>query len=125
MVAIKYYKKKELTFEHLEWALMEHKLIKNIDHPNILQCLGYFEDTDYVCIVTELMQSSISDYLCELTELLSEKEICKIFYKMTQAVYHCHENNIMHRDVKLDNFLINKVGPSEIDVKLADFGLAC
>ncbi len=35
-----------------------------------------------------------------------------------------HNKNIVHRDIKLDNILINQISEGEYDVKIADFGLA-
>lgn len=35
-----------------------------------------------------------------------------------------HKINLVHRDIKLDNILINKISENEYDVKIADFGLA-
>ena len=44
---------------------------------------------------------------------------------MTQAVIHCHEHDVIHKDVKLDNFLVKKNDDQDLEIKLADFGLAC
>ena len=45
---------------------------------------------------------------------------------MVSTVAHCHSLNIIHRDVKLENFLVDTVDDSDnqILVKLTDFGLA-
>lgn len=46
---------------------------------------------------------------------------------MLKAVEHCHANNIIHRDVKMENFLAstNLDNFDSLKVKLSDFGLAC
>lgn len=44
---------------------------------------------------------------------------------MLQAIKYCHDQNIVHRDVKLENFLVAIDKHLDINVKLADFGLAC
>ena len=36
-----------------------------------------------------------------------------------------HNHHVVHRDIKLDNILINKIDEEHLDVKVADFGLAC
>lgn len=46
-------------------------------------------------------------------------------YQMLKAIEYCHSNNIVHRDVKLENFLIDSDDSLNISVKLSDFGLAC
>ena len=60
-------------------------------------------------------------------DILEERNICRMFLKMVQAVSVCHERGIIHRDVKLENFLVQATSPSnsEMDIKLSDFGIAC
>ena len=43
---------------------------------------------------------------------------------MLQSIDHCHRKNIVHRDVKLENFLVDTSEDGKIIIKLADFGLA-
>jgi len=59
-------------------------------------------------------------------DILSEFNVCKMFAKMVRATVACHESNIIHRDIKLENFLV-KSSPDgqELDIKLSDFGIAC
>ena len=45
---------------------------------------------------------------------------------MLQAMAECHKNSIIHRDIKLDNFLVKKdMESGKTNVQLADFGIAC
>ena len=49
-----------------------------------------------------------------------------IFAEIARAVHRCHELGIMHRDIKLQNILVNVDGKGMVTrVKLADFGFAC
>jgi len=52
---------------------------------------------------------------------MEECVVIEIFFKMLLAVDHLHKNGIIHRDIKLENFL---VGDTVDEVKLIDFGLA-
>lgn len=44
---------------------------------------------------------------------------------MIESIKYCHENSIVHRDVKMENFLVDTDDDSNLLIKLADFGLAC
>lgn len=48
---------------------------------------------------------------------------------MLLSVNHCHENNIIHRDIKLENFLVKRKGEKgsayAVHIMLSDFGLSC
>ena len=74
------------------------------------------------------MDSDIRSLLLELDFKLHESQIKQIFAQMVAAIEYCHRHNIVHRDVKLENFLINVSEDSEgevnMQVKLCDFGLA-
>lgn len=52
--------------------------------------------------------------------MLSEKRVRRYFFQLISAIGHCHANFIAHRDLKLENILINKTN----EVKLIDFGFA-
>lgn len=56
----------------LNAARVEHSLMKSLDHENILKACGYFEDTDYIIIVYQLMTSDLRAMLVELDILLDE-----------------------------------------------------
>jgi serine/threonine protein kinase len=77
-------------------------------------------------MVTELMEDDVRDMKTKMPELMKEKEARDIFKQMLEAIASCHQNNIIHRDVKLDNFLVKSDKETgERNVKLADFGIAC
>ena len=48
-----------------------------------------------------------------------------LFRKMTESIEVCHNANIMHRDVKMENFLVNVNEKDDLVIKLSDFGFAC
>ena len=50
---------------------------------------------------------------------LQEKEARKYFRQLISAMDHCHQGNVVHRDLKLENLLLN----SEKELLISDFGL--
>jgi len=54
---------------------------------------------------------------------LSEMQAAKHIRDMLSAIIYLHENNIMHRDLKLENFLFDSKS-SDASLKLIDFGLS-
>lgn len=66
-----------------------------------------------------LKNSLVSDYIIS-KKRLSEREARSIFKQIIAAVHHCHSNHIVHRDIKVENILLDYNG----NVKLADFGFS-
>jgi serine/threonine-protein kinase HSL1 (negative regulator of Swe1 kinase) len=60
------------------------------------------------------------DYISQSQVGLQEDEALKFFRQILSAVGYCHSFNICHRDLKLENILLTK----ELDIKIADFGMA-
>ena len=55
---------------------------------------------------------------------LPEPEAANIFRQVVSAVAYMHEQNVVHRDLKLDNILIKNDVESKHTIKLIDFGFA-
>ena len=55
------------------------------------------------------------DYLSE-RKCLEENEARRVFRQIACAVYYCHKNNICHRDLKLENILLDENGNAKVHV---------
>jgi serine/threonine-protein kinase SIK3 len=78
------------------------------------------ETTKLICLVTEYASNGeLYDYIIH-KKRLSEREAKHIFKQIAVALNYCHENHIVHRDVKVENLLLD----SHWHVKLADFGFS-
>ena len=51
---------------------------------------------------------------------LEESEVKRIFKQVVQALDYCHSLNIVHRDIKLENILLDK----QLNIKIIDFGFS-
>ncbi len=107
----------------LDQFFVEIKVLKSLNHPNIIHLEETFESPDRIYMVMEMMQGGeLFDYVVE-KGTLSEEEASLLVRKITSAVAHMHNMNIIHRDLKPENLLLTQKGPDS-EVKLIDFGLA-
>jgi len=70
------------------------------------------------------MDIDLHDYICTFGPL-SEDKAKFVINKLAEAVKHCHDNGVIHRDLKPDNILLKLDKNNEIvDIRLADFGIS-
>ncbi|XP_045783516.1 serine/threonine-protein kinase PLK4 isoform X1 [Maniola jurtina] len=92
-----------------------------LKHPAILELYTFFEDAHYVYLVLELAHNGeLAKHFKLGTCGLSEKAAADIFRQVFSGVLYLHTHNIIHRDLSLNNLLLTK----DLNVKIADFGLA-
>jgi len=124
MVAIK---KIEKAFDHPTFTkrtLRELKILRLAQHENIiavktLQLPRSRSTLSEIYVISELMQTDLSSII-RSPQLLSD-EHCQFFaYQIMRGLKYLHSANIMHRDLKPRNLLVN----SNCDLKICDFGLA-
>jgi len=72
-------------------------------------------------IMEKILYGNIFDYIFCKKSGLGELKSKVIFYKIFEGIKCCHENNICHRDLKLENILLDE----KINPKICDFGFAC
>lgn len=101
----------------------ELQILLSVDHPNIVKFYHAYQDPKFIHIVTEYCPGGdLLSKLCEVTRF-SEKETASIIIRLLSAVNHLHSMDICHRDIKLDNIMLNSEG-SLSDIKLIDFDFA-
>lgn len=99
--------------------LNEHNILRQLSHPNIIKTYGY-DSKDRGIYLDYVNGIDLLDYL-RTEVILSEFDIYKIFKQLAAAVHHCHKNNIAHRDLKLENAMIE----NNKNIILLDFECAC
>jgi len=102
---------------------LEIKVLKILNHPNIIKMEDAFDTTDSIYMVLEPCHGGeLFDYVVE-KGTLSEEEASTIIRNITSAVQHMHSLHIIHRDLKPENLLLTSKN-KDAEVKLIDFGLA-
>ena len=105
----------------------EIKLLKFMNHPNIVSLLDFDEDENYLNLVLEYMENgSLSALIATVKDgeegcrPFNEILVRSIILQVLHGLEYLHSCNIIHRDVKGANILLDKTGC----VKLSDFGVA-
>ncbi|ODQ65181.1 kinase-like protein [Nadsonia fulvescens var. elongata DSM 6958] len=95
--------------DRIESGLMrELDILKNVQHPSLIRLLGFNMDSDRALFILPYCRGGdlfilASQYRTQLTPIL----IRRIMAELIQAVMYLHKHYIVHRDIKLDNVLIN------------------
>jgi calcium/calmodulin-dependent protein kinase I len=101
----------------------EMEILKNVNHPNIINLKEIVDTKNCLFIVTELVTGGeLFDKIVELGSY-SEKDSAILVHKMVSAIDYLHGMGIVHRDLKPENLLL-KDEDNLSEVKLADFGLS-
>lgn len=120
-VAIKWIRKEKIRVEQdLIHIRREIEIMSSLAHPHIINIYEVFENKEKMVIVMEYAsKGDLYDYICE-KQSISESQARHLFRQIVSAVHYCHRNGIVHRDLKLENILLDDNG----NIKIADFGLS-
>ena len=122
-VAIKVYEKyKLLDAQRKKCVTREVAILKKISHPNIVHFYEVVDNPKQMYLVFELIKGkSLCSYVRSKDgKKLDDKEARNVFTQVVSGIEYCHSLGILHRDVKLDNILIDE----SHNVKVIDFGFA-
>lgn len=108
-------------------AIREISLMKELKHENIVNLYDVIHTENKLMLVFEYMDKDLKKYMDTYTNpaggprsSLDPPTIKSFMWQLLRGIAFCHENRVLHRDLKPQNLLINSAG----QLKLGDFGLA-
>nr|XP_018914361.1 PREDICTED: probable serine/threonine-protein kinase dyrk2 [Bemisia tabaci] len=121
IVALKVLFKSQIFEANFEYQLKrEIEIQTHLRHPNILKMFGYFHDDKRVYMILEFAPKGelFKEMKSQENGRFSEERTANYVSQLASALQYCHERNVIHRDIKLENLLLGAKG----ELKIADFG---
>ncbi|CAD7678833.1 unnamed protein product [Nyctereutes procyonoides] len=98
----------------------EIELHRILHHKHVVQFYHYFEDKENIYILLEYCSRRSMAHILKARKVLTEPEVRYYLRQIVSGLKYLHEQEILHRDLKLGNFFINEA----MELKVGDFGLA-
>ena len=101
---------------------LEARLLAKLDHPNLPKVTDFFAVEDEYYLVMQLIEGQNLGQILELGGYrpLPQKQVMEWMEQVMDALAYCHEQGVIHRDVKPENVIVTSSGK----VYLVDFGVA-
>ncbi|KAI9139727.1 kinase-like domain-containing protein [Paraphysoderma sedebokerense] len=106
--------------KHKQKLLAEIKIHSSMNHKNIVKFYHYFEDSENVYLILELCEHKSLMEMVKKRRRLTEPEVRYFMLQLLDAVKYMHQENVIHRDLKLGNLFLT----GDMQLKVGDFGLA-
>ena len=117
--AIKFIYKQTLTSKESKYIFNEVEILNSLDHPHTIEFIEYFDNEEFVAIVTNLIEGGeLFDKIIQKGKF-TEIEASSIIRQLLVGVNYLHQKSIVHRDLKPENILFDNNM-----VKIIDFGAA-
>uniref|UniRef100_A0A2P2JT07 Protein kinase domain-containing protein n=1 Tax=Rhizophora mucronata TaxID=61149 RepID=A0A2P2JT07_RHIMU len=122
IVALKKVRFDNLELESVKFMAREILVLRRLDHPNVLKLEGLVTSrmSCSLYLVFEYMDHDLSGLAARQGVKFSESQVKCYMMQLLSGLEHCHNQGVLHRDIKGSNLLIDNEGI----LKIADFGLA-
>ena len=122
-VAIKIFDKGKIKNEkEVEYIEREISILKKLNHYNTIKLYNIIQNENFIFLIQEYVPNGELLHFLENPENmnLTENHICKIYQQIISGIEYLHDIGIAHRDLKLENILLNR----DKNIKIIDFGLS-
>jgi len=120
--AVKFFKLHGVPHDKREELEVECEIFLRMDHPHIVRLADVYESATQLDLVMECMEGGeLFDRVIE-KKRFNEKDAAEASYQMFLAINYLHTEDVVHRDIKLENFLYEKKDTDHL--KLIDFGFS-
>lgn len=122
IVALKKVRFDTLEPESVKFMAREILVLKKLNHPNVIKLEGLVTSrmSSSLYLVFEYMEHDLAGLAAVQRVKFTESQVKCFMRQLLSGLEHCHNNGVLHRDVKGSNLLIDNEGI----LKIADFGLA-
>ncbi|CAO3657050.1 unnamed protein product [Mucor hiemalis] len=110
--------------EGVPCTAIRNLFIEGIKHPNIVRLYNVLHTEKKLTLVFEYLDSNLKKFLDSYGGDIDVITLKQLMYQLLKGIAFCHAHRVLHRDLKPQNLLINKVNITKGELKLGDFGLA-
>jgi len=121
--ALKRFQKTQLSDEQMKHLSREVQICLSVDHPGIAQVYDVYDTHNDTCLIMECCKGGELFDRLEKKRRYEEQLAADTALHMLRAVSYLHQHRIVHRDIKLENFLYESAA-DDAALKLIDFGFA-
>ncbi|KAK4854795.1 hypothetical protein QYF36_001352 [Acer negundo] len=122
IVALKKVRFDNLEPESVKFMAREILILRRLDHPNVVKLEGLVTSrmSCSLYLVFKYMEHDLAGLAASPTIKFTEPQVKCYMHQLLSGLEHCHNRNVLHRDIKGSNLLIDNDGV----LTIADFGLA-
>mmetsp|Transcript_3381 Transcript_3381/g.8415 ORF Transcript_3381/g.8415 Transcript_3381/m.8415 type:complete len:567 (-) Transcript_3381:170-1870(-) len=120
--AVKGFRLHGVSKEKREELESEAEIFLSLDHPHVARLVDVYESDDRLDLVMECMEGGELFHRVSERKKFSEKDAADAVWQMLLAINYIHTHRVVHRDLKLENFLYEKKNSDHL--KLIDFGFS-
>ena len=112
-------------------------ILKNLNHPNIVKLIDFKYNREYYFIIMEFINGGelaqcLKEYQLKYRKPFSEEIVQYLMKQIVSAIKYIHDKNIIHRDLKLENIMVNfdtdidkkNLNMMKTTIKIIDFGFS-